>query len=72
MQTKITGIVLIVLGIIMIACTGFNYVTTEKVVDIGPVKINQEKSHPVRWSPVIGAVLLVGGIVLVARGKKSQ
>ena len=31
MLTKTVGIVLIVIGIIMIVYTGFNYVTTEKV-----------------------------------------
>lgn len=67
---KKLGIVLSILGIIMIMYTGFNYVTTEKVVDLGPIKINQEKNHPVQWSPIVGVVLLVGGIVLVVSGKK--
>lgn len=67
---KKLGIVLSILGIIMIIYTGFNYVTTEKVVDLGPIKINQEKNHPVQWSPIVGVVLLVGGIVLVVSGKK--
>jgi drug/metabolite transporter (DMT)-like permease len=67
---KKLGIVLSILGIIMIVYTGFNYVTTEKVVDLGPIKINQEKNHPVQWSPIVGVVLLVGGIVLVVSGKK--
>lgn len=67
---KKLGIVLSILGIIMIVYTGFNYVTTEKVVDLGPIKINQEKNHPVQWSPIVGVVLLVGGIVLIVSGKK--
>jgi uncharacterized membrane protein YidH (DUF202 family) len=68
---KPLGIVLIVIGVIMIIYTGFNYVTTEKVVDLGPIKINAEKNHPVQWSPIIGVVLLVGGIVVMVTGKKS-
>ena len=51
--------------------TGFNYVTTERVVDIGPIHVNHEENHPVQWSPIIGAILLVGGIVIVALNKKS-
>ena len=70
MQTKTLGIVLIVVGIIMMIYTGFNYVTTEKVVDLGAIKINKEKDHPVQWSPIIGGVLLVGGIVIIVSGKK--
>lgn len=70
MNLKITGIALIVIGILMMAYTGFNYVTTEKVVDLGPIQINKEMNHPVQWSPIIGAVLLVGGIVIIAHNKK--
>jgi uncharacterized membrane protein YidH (DUF202 family) len=69
MQRRI-GIVLIVIGILMIAYTGFNYVTTEKVVDVGPIKINKEVNHPVQWSPIIGGMLLVGGLLMVVADKK--
>jgi hypothetical protein len=67
---KNIGIVLIVLGAIMMAITGFNYVTKEKVVDLGPVEINKEKDHPVQWSPIVGGVLLVAGMVAVFSKKK--
>jgi len=69
MPQKTIGIVLIIIGLLMVIYTGFNYVTTEKVVDLGPLKINAEKNHPVEWSPVVGVILLVGGIVVVATGK---
>ena len=68
---KSVGITLILIGVIMIIYTGFNYVTTEKVVDLGPLKINAEKNHPVQWSPIVGVVLLVGGIVVMVTGKKT-
>ena len=70
MQSKSLGLILVVLGIVMIAYTGFNYVTKEKVVDLGPIEINKEKNNPVSWSPIIGVVLLVGGIIVLARSKK--
>ncbi len=69
MPKKTIGIVLIIIGLIMIIYTGFNYVTKEKVVDIGPLEISAEKNHPVQWSPIVGVVLLVGGIVVVVTGK---
>lgn len=68
---KSIGIALIVIGVLMVIYTGFNYVTTEKVVDLGPLKINAEKNHPVQWSPIVGAVLLIGGIVVIVTGKKT-
>ena len=71
MKLKTPGIVLIVIGIIMLVYTGFNFVTTESVVDLGPIKIDQEKNHPVQWSPVIGIVLLVGGAIMLLAGKNK-
>ena len=70
MQTRTLGIVLVVIGIVMMAYTGFNYVTKEKVVDIGPLEISKEKNNPVSWSPIVGVVLLVGGIIVMARDRK--
>lgn len=72
MKLRPLGIVLSIIGIVMIIYTGFNYVTTEKVVDLGPIKINAEKNHPVQWSPIVGIVLLVGGIVIVLSDKKVK
>lgn len=72
MKTKRAGIVLVVIGLIMIVYTGFNYVTTEKVVDLGPIQINQKKDHPVKWSPIIGVVLLSGGFILIIMGKNDR
>ncbi|HXB13481.1 MAG TPA: hypothetical protein VNZ45_15950 [Bacteroidia bacterium] len=70
-STRTLGIVLIILGIVMMIYTGFNYVTTKNVVDLGSVQINHEENHPVQWSPIVGALLLVGGVVVIASGKKS-
>ncbi len=66
---KNLGIVLVVAGIVLMLITGFNFVTKKNVVDFGSVEINKEESHPVQWSPVIGGVLLVGGLILVATDK---
>lgn len=71
MNTKTIGIVIAIIGILMMIYTGFSYVTTEKVVDLGPMQMSMEKDNPVQWSPIVGAVLLVGGIVLVATSRKK-
>ena len=71
MQTKNLGIVLVVIGIIMMIYTGFNFVTKEKVVDLGPLQISKNENHPVQWSPIIGGILLVGGILIITTSKKK-
>ena len=72
MWTKSAGVVLIIIGITMMAYTGFTYMTTKKVVDIGSIQINQKEEHPVNWSPYVGAFLLAGGVVIVVAGRKIR
>lgn len=71
MNTKFLGIATIVIGLLMMIYTGFNYVTTEKVVDLGVIEINKQNNHPIQWSPIVGLALIVGGIVLIAFNKKK-
>ena len=71
MKSKVIGIVLIIIGIMMIAFNSFNFKTTEKVVDIGAIQITKEKDNPVAWSPIVGVVLLIGGIVVIVSAKKE-
>ena len=65
------GILLAIVGIIMLVIPGFNYVTQKKVVDIGNIKINKDENHSVEWSPIIGGILLVGGVVIFATNKSK-
>jgi len=69
---KNLGIVLIVIGMIMMVWTGFNYVTRERVVDVGPIKIDADKNHPVQWSPIVGGVILAAGIVVMVANKNRK
>ena len=45
---KVVGVILIVLGIIALAYQGITYTTSEKVVDLGPLKVEakREKTLP--------------------------
>ncbi|MFV5695349.1 hypothetical protein ACM55G_07920 [Flavobacterium sp. LB3P122] len=70
MQTRTIGIIMTVIGIIMLLYNSFNYVTTEKVVDLGPIQVNKEVNHPLEWSPIIGVILAVIGVVLILRKNK--
>ena len=71
MQTKYLGIAIIAIGVLMMIYTGFNYMTTEKVVDLGVIEINKQHNHPVQWSPIVGLALIVGGVVVLALNKKK-
>ncbi len=68
---KLTGIVLLVIGILLTIFTTFQYFTKEKVVDIGVLEITANKPHDVSWSPIIGIVVMgIGGLVLWQASKK--
>jgi len=67
---KNIGIGFVILGILMMIYTGFDFVTKEKVVDVGPIEINKEKNHKANWSPVVGVLMIVGGITMVVLNKK--
>ena len=65
------GIVLIAIGIVAFAYQGITYTTREKVVDIGPVEVTAEKTKTLPLPPILGAVALVGGIVLLIVDRKK-
>ena len=68
---KNIGIILIVIGAVMMIFTGFNVVTKKKVVDLGPVEVNKDEKHPVNWSPIVGGIILVAGVVVTFTSKKA-
>jgi drug/metabolite transporter (DMT)-like permease len=70
-MNKTIGAILIALGLVGLVWGGFSYTTREKVVDIGPIHATREKTHNVPVAPVAGALALIGGIVLMASGKKT-
>ena len=69
---KTLGIVVLALGIIMTIFTGFNVITKEKVVDLGPVEINKEENKTVSWPLYAGIVAVIGGVCLVLVDKKQN
>jgi uncharacterized membrane protein len=66
------GILLIVLGGLALAYQGFNYTHQEKVIDIGPIHATAEEQRHVSVPPILGALALVGGIVMVVAGARKN
>ena len=62
----IVGIILIILGVVALAYQGINYTTKDKVVDLGPLKVEAKHEKTIPLPPIVGVAALVGGIVLVA------
>jgi uncharacterized membrane protein HdeD (DUF308 family) len=70
--TAIVGVLLIVLGLVALVYQGFTYTKRETVIDIGPIKATADREKTIPLPPVVGAVAVVGGVlVLVLGGRKS-
>ena len=67
----IIAIILIALGIAAFAYQGITYTTREKVVDLGPIQMTAEKTKTLPLPPIVGAIALVGGIVLLVLGSRK-
>ena len=68
----LVGIALIVLGVLALAYQGITYTTREKVIDIGPLKASVDKEKSIPLPPIVGALALVGGVVLVIVGARKS
>jgi uncharacterized membrane protein YdcZ (DUF606 family) len=68
-STSIIGLVLVVVGILALVYQGIGYTTQKKVVDIGPIQATKQEHKTIPLPPILGAIALVGGIVLIARDK---
>ena len=66
------GIILIVVGIMAFAYQGITYTTREKVVDLGPMHMTAERTRTLPLTPIVGAIALAGGIVLLVTGSKKN
>lgn len=66
------GILLIVLGGIGLAYGGVSYWHREKFLDLGPFQATTNKKETVAVSPVVGGLLVAGGVALLVFGRKAR
>jgi len=67
----LTGITLIMLGILGLSYNRISYTSKEKILDIGPIEATAEKEKSIALPPLLGGLVLVAGIGLVAAGYKK-
>ena len=69
--TLIIGILLIIVGVVSLAYQGITYTTREKSVDLGPLQITTENTHTIPLPPILGALALIGGVILLVAKKRE-
>jgi hypothetical protein len=70
-SATLAGIVLIVLGILSFAYQGISVTTQKKVVDVGPIHATKDEKHTLPLPPVLGGLLVIGGVALLLTGQRS-
>jgi hypothetical protein len=68
---KPLGVILMVLGVLALIYQGFSYTTQKKVLDVGPIQATKQEHHTVPLPPILGALALIGGVVIFVSGRKS-
>jgi drug/metabolite transporter (DMT)-like permease len=66
---KPAAMVLIVVGIVIVIWGAFGFQTREKVLDVGPIHATKETRHNVPYGPLAGAIIAIGGVVLLVKGR---
>ena len=64
------GLLLVVLGIVALVIPSITYFTTERVADVGFLRIEVSRPHTIVFNPIVGVVALTIGIVLVLIGRR--
>jgi hypothetical protein len=58
--------------VIALVFGGITYTTKDKVIDLGPIQATAKKEKTIPLPPVLGAISLIGGIVLlITSGKRA-
>jgi uncharacterized membrane protein HdeD (DUF308 family) len=65
------GVILIILGALALAYQGITYTTHKKVLDIGPLQATEEQHKTIPLPPIVGAIAIIGGVVLLVAGRKT-
>jgi hypothetical protein len=68
---KKSGMAILAAGLMLTLISGFDYVTSNKVFEVGKVTITQQTKHDIEWSPLVGFSLIAigGGLFLYGREK---
>jgi hypothetical protein len=69
---KNIGAIILAIGLVITILTGIDFVTTEKVLDLGKVEITHNKKHRLDWSPIIGVAVMAVGAGIFLFGKKTN
>src|SRR2546427_13092966 len=67
---RIVGLILVVIGIVALLTGGIRWTREKTVLDTGSIEIKAEEHQRIPLPPILGAVALIGGIVLLGAAER--
>jgi uncharacterized membrane protein HdeD (DUF308 family) len=68
----VTGVLLIVAGVLALAYQRMSYTTRETVLDLGPLEATTESRKVIPLPPIIGVAVVTGGVVFLLAARKRK
>jgi hypothetical protein len=68
---SIVGVLLVVFGLLALIYQGISYTKRETIVDIGPVHATADRQKTVPLPPLVGAIAVASGVVLLIAGARK-
>jgi uncharacterized membrane protein YidH (DUF202 family) len=62
---QVVAILLIVVGLISLLMGGISWTREEKVLDLGPISATTRERETIPLPPILGGLLLAGGVALL-------
>jgi uncharacterized membrane protein YidH (DUF202 family) len=62
---QVIGILLVVVGLISLLMGGISWTREETVLDLGPIEAKTRERETIPLPPILGGLLLAGGVVLL-------
>ena len=69
---RMVGLVLVIVGIVALVWGGVFWTDRDTVLDAGPLQVQTEEREGVALPPLLGAIALIGGIVLMVLPARAR
>ena len=69
---QVLGILLIVVGLVSLIWGGISWTREKTVLDLGPIEATTRERESVPIPPIVGGLLLAGGVVLLVMRPRQK